>query len=84
MALSAHPNGFNLLTTVTYDVPADAQVDLRINDLTGRKVVDLVDEHQTAGRYEIVFDGRSCPSGVHLAILQSGRQRVSHKILMAK
>ncbi|MDY0109355.1 MAG: FlgD immunoglobulin-like domain containing protein [Candidatus Krumholzibacteria bacterium] len=66
----AYPNPFNPLTTIAFDLPRDARVRLRIHDVAGRLVRELVDADLTAGSHRIAWDGTDRagsrqPSGVY-------------------
>jgi hypothetical protein len=54
-----HPNPFNPVTRITYDVANAGRVRIEIYDVSGRMVRTLVDEHRGAGRYEVEWDGRN-------------------------
>jgi len=65
----AYPNPFNPVTTVSYQLAADARVTLKIYDALGREVATLVDETKNAGEYTARFDGAGLSSGIYLARL---------------
>ncbi|SVC38533.1 uncharacterized protein METZ01_LOCUS291387, partial [marine metagenome] len=44
-----YPNPFNPVTTLRYDLPEDALVNITIYDMMGRQVKTLINEEQTAG-----------------------------------
>jgi hypothetical protein len=57
--VSAYPNPFNPMTTLAFDLPEAATVDLMIYDMKGRLVRSLVvHEAREAGRNEVVWRGR--------------------------
>ena len=60
-----HPNPFNSTTNIRYELKSTSDVRLIIYDILGRRVVSLVNERQTAGKYEVSFDAYSLPSGVY-------------------
>lgn len=69
--LQNYPNPFNPITTIRYQLPEPAEVNLTIFDPLGQKVRTLVNEHQSAGEWSIVWDGRDdqirmINSGVYL------------------
>ncbi len=51
------PNPFNPETEISYDMPEDNHVWLRIYNLLGQPVRTLVDEHQKASHYVVRWDG---------------------------
>ena len=66
-----YPNPFNPTTTIQYSIPNVAsgfslsKVQLKIYDLLGREVVELVNENQSAGNYEVKFDASNLTSGIY-------------------
>ncbi len=52
-----YPNPFNPSTIIEYELPRSTNIQLTIYDMLGRQVIQLVNEHQPAGRYNISWDG---------------------------
>jgi hypothetical protein len=67
-----YPNPFNPTTTIRYHVPEQAHVAIRIYDVMGREVADLVNDQHPAGAYEITWDARSYASGVYYYRISAG------------
>ena len=61
-----YPNPFNPTTTIKYDLPNTSEVSLIIYDILGRKVKELVNTKQSAGKYEIQFSASELSSGVYI------------------
>ncbi|MFH1845159.1 MAG: C1 family peptidase [bacterium] len=83
------PNPFNPLTTIWYDAPRDGQLTVRVYDVRGRLVRDLVDDVVGAGQHNIVWDGRdnngsATAAGVYFVRLNAQGQTDSHKVMLAK
>ena len=73
---AAAPNPFNPATTISYEVPQSAHIQLTVYNLLGQEVVRFVDQVQPAGRYQITWNalnarGASVASGVYLYRLSS-------------
>jgi hypothetical protein len=60
-----YPNPFNPSTTISFDVPKNAQVKLVIYDILGRVVTTLVDEVKAANRYRVVWDASNMSTGFY-------------------
>jgi hypothetical protein len=67
-----YPNPFNPTTTVKYDLAFDSRVRIVLYDLLGQEIATLVDEEQTAGFKEFIFDGNTLPSGVYFFRMTAG------------
>ncbi len=61
-----YPNPFNSFTTIKYELPDPAYVNLTIYDALGREVARLVNEEKPAGKYSVQFDAGGLASGVYL------------------
>lgn len=64
-----YPNPFNPSTRIKFDIPKGALVKLKVYDMLGREVAELVNENLSAGVYEYEWSatggGVSLPSGVY-------------------
>lgn len=60
-----YPNPFNPSTTISYSLPEDAFVKLKVYDITGRQLCVLVNENQQAGVHTLQLDVER--SGIHSA-----------------
>ncbi|MBT4503537.1 MAG: T9SS type A sorting domain-containing protein, partial [Gemmatimonadetes bacterium] len=84
-----HPNPFNPETTIGYDVAEKGSVRLRVYDVAGQVVRELIDSVQPAGSYRVVWDGRDkdgaqVANGVYLYELTAGDYRAIRKMTMMK
>lgn len=66
-----YPNPFNNQTTITYSLPYDSDVTLRVYNLIGQEVTTLVNEQQPSGTYAVTFDASDLPSGVYFYRMRS-------------
>lgn len=60
-----YPNPFNSTTTINYNLPEAAFVNLVLYDILGREVKRLVNEEQQAGKYSVKFEAGDLSSGVY-------------------
>ncbi len=82
--LNNYPNPFNPETTIRYHLPRSSEVKLNVYDITGRRVKTLIDDRQTAGRYEVTFAGHDLASGVYLYVLEAGAYKEVKKMVLLK
>lgn len=81
-----YPNPFNTGTTISYRLYKDALVDLSIYNVAGQKISRLINERQSVGKHRIQWKAidhmsRPLPSGVYIAVLQTGSARVVGRML---
>lgn len=84
-----HPNPFNPITSLQYDLTKDGVVNITIYDLMGRLVKTLVDGSQTAGFKTVQWDAtndRNEPiaAGLYLYTMQKGQHRETGKMVLIK
>lgn len=60
-----YPNPFNPTTNINYDLPFDSKVMIKIFDITGREVSEVVNQVQPAGYYSFNFNASALSSGVY-------------------
>ncbi|HCN37216.1 MAG TPA: hypothetical protein DIS94_05835 [Bacteroidetes bacterium] len=60
-----YPNPFNPETKIRYNLKTQGDVSLKVFDMMGREVKSLVNRQQTAGSYEVSFNGAGLSSGVY-------------------
>ena len=88
-----YPNPFNPSTKIIYSIPFALGLKhasplqntvLKVYDILGREITTLVNKVQSAGNYEVVFDGKELPSGIYFYRIQSGNFTNSKKMLLLK
>ncbi len=67
--VTAFPNPFNPSTTISYELKAASRVSLRVFDILGREIRELLSEDQSAGRHSIPMGSDGLASGVYLCRL---------------
>jgi hypothetical protein len=79
-----YPNPFNSSTTISYQLPTQSYVMLKIFDVLGREVVTLVDELKQPGDYSATWNAEKVPSGVYFYRLQTGSFIETKKLMLMK
>ena len=79
-----HPNPFNPLTTLSFDLPAASWVLMEIYDLSSRRITTLINGWRTVGRHDVTFVANSMASGVYIYRLHAGDFTASGKMILMK
>ncbi|MDP3148656.1 MAG: T9SS type A sorting domain-containing protein [Ignavibacteria bacterium] len=61
-----YPNPFNPSTIISYQLAVGSYVSLKVYDVLGDEVATLVNGENTAGEYQVEFDGSKLVSGVYI------------------
>ncbi|MDD5608287.1 MAG: T9SS type A sorting domain-containing protein [Ignavibacterium sp.] len=79
-----YPNPFNPSTVINYAVKEAGLVRLKVYDILGAEVAELVNETKEAGYHSIEFNASQLPSGVYIYTLQVNSFTSSKKMLLMK
>jgi Secretion system C-terminal sorting domain len=79
-----YPNPFNPTTLISYQLPQDGYVTLKVYDILGKEIATLVNENKTAGYYKVNFDASRLTSGVYIYRISSNNFSLSKKMLLTK
>ena len=87
--ITNYPNPFNPVTTIRYDLPENALVNITIFDMMGRQVSKLVSSHQTSGYKSVRWNAtndRGFPvnAGIYLYRINAGQFRQTKKMVLLK
>ena len=79
-----YPNPFNPSTIISYQIPKDGMVTLKVFDALGREVKTLVNGFKSQGRYSVSFDASKLASGVYFYKIESGSFQSVKKMMLLK
>jgi photosystem II stability/assembly factor-like uncharacterized protein len=79
-----YPNPFNPSTTISFDLPEQSVVTVKVFDVLGREVRTLLSQHKEPGRHYVSFDGRGLPTGVYFYSLHAGRFSAVRKMMLVE
>lgn len=79
-----YPNPFNPQTTITYELPISSPVVLRIYDVRGAQVAELVNKTQAAGRYAVQWDASNFASGVYFYKISAGEFSQTNRMILMR
>ncbi|MGQ7719919.1 T9SS type A sorting domain-containing protein, partial [Melioribacter sp. OK-1-Me] len=79
-----YPNPFNPATKIRFSLPEASFVTLKVYDVLGREIKELVNEVKPSGEYEVEFNGSNLPSGTYVYKLTAGKYSAVGKMTLMK
>jgi YVTN family beta-propeller protein len=79
-----YPNPFNPSTTIRFSIPKNDFVSLKVFNVNGREVENLINENKIAGSYEINFNASNLSSGVYFYRLNTSSFSSIMKMTLVK
>ncbi len=78
------PNPFNPTTTIKYSLPQNSFVSLKVYDITGKEVANLVNEQELIGNHSVEFNASSLASGIYFYRIKTGNYSDTKKLILLK
>jgi hypothetical protein len=80
----SYPNPFNPGTTISFTIPTESLVTLKVFDLLGREVSTLISEELSAGSYSRQWSAEGLTSGVYFYRLRAGTFIQTNKFVLLR
>lgn len=79
-----YPNPFNPATKISYSLPKAAFVTMKVYNPLGKEIAELVNEHKSAGTFEVEFSAANFASGIYFYRLSAGDFSFVRKMVVLK
>ncbi|MCZ6703976.1 MAG: T9SS type A sorting domain-containing protein [Ignavibacteria bacterium] len=79
-----YPNPFNPTTKIDFSLPERQMVSLRVYNILGKLVRELVDNTREPGSYSVTFDASKLPSGTYFYTILAGKYFTANKMSFIK
>lgn len=79
-----YPNPFNPSTSIEFSISKSELVNIKVYNLLGEKVADLVDTMLPAGQHKITFNGNGLASGIYIVKMNAGNFTETIKMNLLK
>ncbi len=79
-----YPNPFNPSTTINFSIPESGLVTMKIFNILGQEVAELVNDVKPAGNYNVSFDASNLTSGMYIYKIQAGNFSATRKMMLLK
>ena len=79
-----YPNPFNPLTNINFSLPEAGDVKLKVYNIEGKLVEELVNNSFEAGTYSVSFNGTELPSGIYFYRIECAAFTENRKMVLVK
>ena len=79
-----YPNPFNPTTYISYELPVNGLVTLKVFDILGREITTLVNDEKSAGKYQVDFSSDGLSSGIYFYTLTSREYSKTKKMILIR
>lgn len=79
-----YPNPFNPVTRIRYQLPQESKVVIKIYNIIGAEVLELLNVKKEAGIYEVEFKAQNLPSGTYIYRIIADNFTQTKKMILLK
>ncbi|MBS1492619.1 MAG: T9SS type A sorting domain-containing protein [Bacteroidetes bacterium] len=79
-----YPNPFNPSTLISFSIPQNGFVTLKVYDISGKEITTLLNRNMTTGSYSVEFNAAALSSGVYFYRLESNNFAETKKMMLVK
>jgi len=79
-----YPNPFNPSTSIKYTMPKSGFVSLKVYDILGREIANLVNQYKQAGTYIVDFNASALTSGMYFYKIETNDFVAVKKMVLVK
>lgn len=79
-----YPNPFNPSTTISFGIPKNTVVSLKVYNSSGQEIAELAGKEYPAGRYTVTFNASTLASGVYYYAMKAGDFAMVQKMIFLK
>ncbi|MEI6852864.1 MAG: T9SS type A sorting domain-containing protein, partial [Bacteroidota bacterium] len=81
--LNNYPNPFTHTTSISFTLPEDDHVTLKVYDVSGKLIASLLDKIADKNQeYKVNFDGSELPAGIYFYKLTTGKEVLTGKMTL--
>ncbi|NCS90373.1 MAG: T9SS type A sorting domain-containing protein [Ignavibacteria bacterium] len=79
-----YPNPFNPSTVISWQLAVGSHAALKVFDVLGNEVAELVNNWLEAGTYKVTFNASSLSSGIYFYKLRAGDNSLMKKLILIR
>jgi hypothetical protein len=78
------PNPFNTSTQISFSIFKTSNVILKVYDVRGKEITELINERKSPGKYKVIFDGLNIAGGIYFYQLITDNYFQTKKMILLK
>lgn len=79
-----YPNPFNPVTNISFSIPEDSFVTLKIYNMLGNEVATILNKDMESGEHLVKFNASSLSSGIYFYMLKADNNVATKKLVLLK
>jgi hypothetical protein len=79
-----YPNPFNPTTNISYSIPTNSRVIIKVYDVAGREIETIENSERTAGTHIVMFNAKNLSSGIYFYKLITNNYSATKKFVLMK
>ena len=80
----AYPNPFNPITTITYSIPEPTDVTIRVYDILGKQIAELINDYIPSGNHQVRWNADNKSTGVYFIKMSTHTFTQTQKVILVK
>ena len=76
------PNPFNGKTNISFEIPNDTYVSLKVYNMLGIEIAELVQKKYSQGKHTIEFDSSNLSKGIYFYTIKADKFSASQKMIV--
>ena len=77
-----YPNPFNGKTNISFEIPNNTFVSLKVCNLIGAEIIDLAGKEYTSGKHTVEFDTKNLSKGIYIYTIKADKFSASQKMIL--
>jgi hypothetical protein len=82
--LWVYPNPLTANSRIDFNLPEEGRISLHLMDLNGNIIQEISNEYRLSGPGSVALDASGLAPGMYFLILQTGKHRITEKVVIAR
>lgn len=76
------PNPFNVKTNISFEIPNNTFVSLKVYNLLGTEIGEIAGKEYTSGKHTVEFDSKNLAKGIYIYTIKTGKFSADQKMIL--